>query len=216
MKDLMAKAGKAAKQAGKAASDAAAKTKAAITGEVPPPPEPVAEEGEESWASMLGGAGQSAEEELTSCLPAKLLTRRQRLYGYVICMVLGGLLAMLSTIFFWGGKAHLASFAITYTLGNLCSICSTGFFVGPCTLCKMMFKPVRRVAAIIYLSCLVGTIVVAIWYPFPPLLLLIISIQYSAMFWYGLSYVPFGRTIFCKCFKRVQKRTYKAVMEEEG
>ena len=213
MKDLIAQAGKAASSAKNAATNAAAKTKAAITGQPLPPPEPAAEEGEESWASMIG---QSAEEELTSCLPAKLLTRRQRLYGWLGCMVLGGLLSMLSTLFFWGGKKMLASFAITYTLGNICAICSSCFFVGPCTACRMMFKPVRRVAASVYLSCLVATIVVAIMYPVPLILLSIIAVQYSAMVWYGLSYVPFGRTMFCKCFKVVKKRTYKAVMAEEG
>jgi hypothetical protein len=52
-------------------------------------------------------------------------------------MVVGAMLEFLAGIFFWGGRRHLPQFAICYTLGNLCSVGASGFFVGPKKLVKV-------------------------------------------------------------------------------
>lgn len=41
-------------------------------------------------------------------------------------------------------------------------MCSSGFLVGPCQQVKLMMKPVRRVAAIIYLGMMIIVLGVAI------------------------------------------------------
>ena len=37
---------------------------------------------------------------------------------------------------------------------------------------------------------------------FTILVLVGIVVEYCAYFWYSLSYIPYGRKIFCKCFKK--------------
>ena len=175
----------------------------------------------QSATAMVGGAPepheeagimQQAEEQFNDCCS---LSRKQRLYGWLFCMLLGGFLEFLSTVFFWGGKQHIAEFAISYSLGNLCSIGSSCFFVGPVRLFKVMFKEERRTAAIIYVSCLSACIGIAVEFPTWTLpLLIVIVVQYCALVWYGLSFVPFGRSLFCKCFRKVTDTAYNQITEQ--
>ena len=58
---------------------------------------------------------QQAEEQFNDCCS---LSRKQRLYGWLFCMLLGGFLEFLSTVFFWG-KQHIAEFAIAYSLQSV-------------------------------------------------------------------------------------------------
>ncbi len=158
------------------------------------------------------GIMHSVEEQFNDCCS---LSRKQRLYGWLFCMLIGGALEFLSTIFFWGGKQHIAQFAICYSLGNLCSIGSSCFFVGPAKLFKVMFKEERRTAAIIYLSCLSACIGIAVEFPqWVLLLLVVIVVQYCSLVWYGLSFVPFGRSLFCKCFRKVTDTAYNQITEQ--
>ena len=39
---------------------------------------------------------------------------------------------------------------------------------------------------------------------------LVVMVQFAAGVWYNLSYIPFGRRAFCKCFKSV------AGVEDDG
>merc|ERR1719329_964226 len=70
-----------------------------------------------------------------------------------------------------------------------------------------MFDKKRLITTIVFLSCIVlivtGAVLIALGYPIPPaVILLLVIVQYCAYFWYSLSFIPFGRTIFCKCFKK--------------
>jgi hypothetical protein len=171
--------------------------------------------------AAVGGAGQpeeesgimsSVEEQFNGCCD---LSRKQRIYGWLACMLLGGFLEFLSSVFFWGGKRHISQFAITYSLGNVCSIGSSCFFVGPAKLLKVMFEEQRKTSAIIYLSCLSATIAIAVEFPHLVVLLIaVMVVQYGALVWYGLSFVPFGRTLFCKCFKKASETAYNQITEQ--
>lgn len=131
------------------------------------------------------------------------LTKRQRLYGALTCYVLGAIFSVLSTMMLMGGGRHVREFAFFYTVGNLSSIGSSMFLVGPCRQAKVMFKPVRRVAALIWISSMILTIIVALTLPRAGLLvLLLVMVQYSAMLWYGATYIPYGRAMLRKCCKK--------------
>jgi 1,4-dihydroxy-2-naphthoate octaprenyltransferase len=65
-----------------------------------------------------------------------------------------------------------------------------------------MFKRKRIITTIVFLLSIVMTLVSAIVIKKPILVIIFILIQYCAYFWYSLSYIPYGRDIFCKCFKR--------------
>ena len=79
--------------------------------------------------------------------------------GFVITFALGGLLSLsaLSSIgsIFLGNPAP---FAVKYTLGNLLSISSSSFLVGPAKQCRDMLAPERAAASLIYFVTLLGTL----------------------------------------------------------
>ena len=68
-----------------------------------------------------------------------------------------------------------------------------------------MLDEKRRVTAIAYVTCLILTLLV-LTLPIDRqaklfLVLILVIGQFCAGVWYNLSYIPFGRRTFCKCFK---------------
>jgi len=68
---------------------------------------------------------------------------------------------------------------------------------GPATQMSKMFRPVRRTATICYLGSLGLTLLVALWGHWIPLqglvLLILMGLQYAAIAYYTLTYIPYGR-----------------------
>ncbi|RLN56204.1 hypothetical protein BBJ29_005007 [Phytophthora kernoviae] len=116
--------------------------------------------------------------------------------GFASCFCLGYLISFGSTFALIAGSDNGAKFGITYSLGNIISLCGSGFLVGPKQQVKLMFKPVRRVATVIYLLMIVVVLSVAIAAPELGLVvLLLVFIQLLAAVWYSASYIPYGRKI---------------------
>ncbi|KAI0374751.1 SFT2-domain-containing protein [Pilatotrama ljubarskyi] len=126
------------------------------------------------------------------------LTRTQRLYGFVGCLAVGFVLSLLGSIFLFLGS--LASFAILYALGTIISLIGTGFLVGFSKQLKMMFKPVRVVATIVFLGSIGLIFVGAFVIKSDILCLIFVIIEYLAYTWYTLSYIPYARTAILKVF----------------
>ena len=76
------------------------------------------------------------------------------------------------------------------------SICASFFLNGPWSQIKKMFAPTRRIATVVYVSTLALTLFVALT---PPvfgqglILIVLVAVQFIAMLWYALSYIPFAR-----------------------
>jgi hypothetical protein len=105
-------------------------------------------------------------------------------------------------------------FAACYSIGNILSLLSSVFLCGPSRQLKLMMDDARKHSALIYVSCIALTIVL-IFIPMERLIklliiFLVVLVQLSAGVWYNLSYIPFGRRTFCKCFKNI------AGIEEDG
>ena len=209
-KSFTASASSAAKMAKSASVDAAKKAAASakkaginVPDAIVPQHDPASDE-ENLVGSALGPEAQQAvdgvTDEIRSHCPA--LTYKQRLYGALSCIGIGFLMSVGATLALLGGKDHLSDYAVLYTLGNVCSICGSGFVVGPCRQAKLMFKPVRRVACMIYLSTMIATVFVAIYYADILLIFSLLIIQYCALIWYGASFIPFGRTCIAKACKK--------------
>jgi hypothetical protein len=69
---------------------------------------------------------------------------------------------------------------------------------------KSMFASTRAVATCVYLAMLVLTLIVAFAEGLKgraPLLVLCILVQFVAMCWYVLSYIPFARQVVCSAVK---------------
>ena len=89
---------------------------------------------------------------------------------------------------------------MTYTLGNLCALCSTGFLMGPLKQCKNMFKARRIWATLLYLVSMVLTLVAALKWKDTMLTLVFMLLQMGALTWYCLSYIPFAQRLAKKFF----------------
>lgn len=131
------------------------------------------------------------------------LSMTQRMYGFVGCFCIGCLISVLSS--FALIRADVVQFAILYSIGNLVALCSTGFLWGPKSQVKKMFKQTRLVATVVYLVCIVATLVIACADlgidngGKVALCLVLIVIQFLALCWYCLSFIPYGRKMALNC-----------------
>jgi len=124
------------------------------------------------------------------------LTRTQRLYGFIGCLIIGFALSILGSILLFLGQ--LGSFAVLYTIGVLVSLAGTGFLIGFVTQIKMMFKPVRLVATIVFLGSIGLVFVGAFVLGNEVLCIVFVIIEYLAYTWYSLSYIPYARSAVLK------------------
>ncbi|KAF7322555.1 ER-Golgi vesicle protein transport Sft2 [Mycena chlorophos] len=120
------------------------------------------------------------------------LSRTTRLYGFVGCLALGFLLSLLGSITLFLGQVTL--FAFLYGLGTIVSLAGTGFLIGFLTQLKLMFKPVRVVATIVFLASIGLVFVGAFVLGNEILCLILVIIEFLAYTWYSLSYIPYART----------------------
>eukprot|EP00455_Lapot_gusevi_P015857 TRINITY_DN1808_c0_g4_i1.p1 TRINITY_DN1808_c0_g4~~TRINITY_DN1808_c0_g4_i1.p1 ORF type:complete len:164 (-),score=14.45 TRINITY_DN1808_c0_g4_i1:144-635(-) len=128
------------------------------------------------------------------------LSWEQRLWGFGICFSIGMVLSLLSAFFVTAIlTGHPEKFAILYSFGAFCSIGSSMFLMGPWNQLKSMFAPVRALATIVYLASIILTLVVAFKSHSILLVLMMIVIQFLALLWYCLSYIPYGREFVTSC-----------------
>jgi hypothetical protein len=83
------------------------------------------------------------------------LSKKTRMYGFVGCIGFGLLITLLSFMF-W---AKPVSFALLYTLGNIVSVMSTGFLIGPKRQLKLAFHKKRVIATVTFLAAMILTLV---------------------------------------------------------
>ncbi|XP_064505033.1 vesicle transport protein SFT2A isoform X2 [Pseudopipra pipra] len=81
-----------------------------------------------------------------------------------------------------------------------CALFFTCFLMGPLKQLKAMFDPKRLIATIVMLLCLVLTLCAVFWWNKKGLAMLFCILQFLAMTWYSLSYIPFARDAVIKCF----------------
>ncbi|RLV98698.1 hypothetical protein DV515_00010585 [Chloebia gouldiae] len=134
-------------------------------------------------------AGQDDEEQgLTAqVLDASTLSFGTRVRWFAICFVTGILCSFLGTALLWLPKG-IKLFALFYTLGNIAALASTCFLMGPLKQLKAMFDPKRLIATVVMSWNKKG------------LAMLFCILQFLAMTWYSLSYIPFARDAVIKCF----------------
>ncbi|GAA5913720.1 hypothetical protein JCM8208_003865 [Rhodotorula glutinis] len=149
------------------------------------------------WARLSGNEAAQAVDNMTtgdeSAFKFLDLTKKQRLYGFGICLVTGFGLSLLGAILFALGQVTL--FAILYVVGAILSLVGTGFLLGFMKQLKLMWDPVRRYAAGIFLLCIALTFVFAFAIPIDILVIVFAICTYLAYAWYSLSYIPYARTL---------------------
>uniref|UniRef100_A0A8C4WZE3 Vesicle transport protein n=1 Tax=Eptatretus burgeri TaxID=7764 RepID=A0A8C4WZE3_EPTBU len=147
-------------------------------------------------------SGQEEDSEstfMTQISDASTLSWSTRVKGFAACFAFGILCSILGTVFLWF-RNGLILFALFYTCGNLCALASTCFLMGPIKQLKRMFDSTRVFATIAMLICLLLTLFSAFWWHNKGLALLFCIMQFLAMSWYSLSYIPYARDAAKKCF----------------
>jgi hypothetical protein len=129
------------------------------------------------------------------------LTRTQRLMAFGILFATGFLLSFFSTFLLITLK--LTPFAVIYSLGNVISLTATGFLVGFKKQLTKMFDSSRRLATGIFLGTLALTLLSAFVLKNALVTVIFCIIQYFALMWYSLSYVPFARDAIKRMFSKI-------------
>uniref|UniRef100_A0A453NW76 Vesicle transport protein n=1 Tax=Aegilops tauschii subsp. strangulata TaxID=200361 RepID=A0A453NW76_AEGTS len=117
-----------------------------------------------------------------------------RLYGFAICLAAGLTCTFLSMIVFF----NPVKFGVTFTLGNAMALGSTAFLIGPKRQFDMMLDPVRIYATAIYIASIIISLFCALLVHSKLLTLLAIVLEFGALIWYSLSYIPFARSVVSK------------------
>uniref|UniRef100_A0A061RDE9 Vesicle transport protein n=1 Tax=Tetraselmis sp. GSL018 TaxID=582737 RepID=A0A061RDE9_9CHLO len=89
-------------------------------------------------------------------------------------------------------------FGVCYTFGNILCLGSMMFLMGPWNQVKNMFNKGRWIATLLYLGALVGTLYAAIGLRSTLLTMLFTILQFCALIWYSLSYIPFGQQLLSR------------------
>ncbi|XP_068088015.1 vesicle transport protein SFT2A isoform X4 [Hyperolius riggenbachi] len=144
---------------------------------------------------------EDEERGLTAqVLNSTTLSFGTRVKWFAICFVCGIAFSILGSALLWVPTAGIKLFAVFYTLGNVAALASTCFLMGPLKQFKKMFEPTRLIATVIMLLCLVCTLCAVFWWHKKGLALLFCILQFLAMTWYSISYIPFARDAIIKCF----------------
>ncbi|KAM0750467.1 SFT2-domain-containing protein [Meredithblackwellia eburnea MCA 4105] len=153
-----------------------------------------------AWNTLSGNENAQAVSAMvesdTSAFQFLELTKTQRLYGFGACLVGGFALSLIGSIFFAFGQ--IALFATLYVIGVVVSLIGTGFLVGFARQVKMMWDPVRRYAAAIFLLCIALVFVFAFAIQIDVLVILFAVLTFLSYAWYTLSYIPYARTLAAK------------------
>ncbi|KAL5566333.1 hypothetical protein UlMin_029497 [Ulmus minor] len=147
-------------------------------------------EGEDEAASAMEDNTSFMDDFNRNCT----LSTKQRFYGFAICLAAGITCTLLSLIVFF----NPIKFGITFTLGNLLSLGSTAFLIGPKRQVTMMLDPARIYATAIYLASIIIALFSALYVHNKLLTLLAIILEFGALIWYSLSYIPFARSMVSK------------------
>ncbi|KAG1672848.1 hypothetical protein FOA52_004652 [Chlamydomonas sp. UWO 241] len=155
------------------------------------------------WAKLKGALGRDVEEEVEAGPPATqtllgslslrmdeatTLTWTQRVTGFAACIGVGILLSTLSL--FCLQLLAMKAFAILYSLGAIVSILSTGFLVGFSQQLKWMTQENRLTATLIYVAAIFLTLFVAFYTGKAGPSLLCVVVQFLALCWYCITWIP--------------------------
>ncbi|KAE8601919.1 hypothetical protein XENTR_v10013831 [Xenopus tropicalis] len=149
---------------------------------------------------VLSGHEDEEQGLTTQVLDSSSLSFGTRVKWFAICFVCGIACSILGTAFLFIPAAGKKLFAVFYTLGNVAALASTCFLMGPVKQLKKMFAPTRLIATLVMLLCLICTLCAVFWWQKNGLAIIFCILQFIAMTWYSLSYIPFARDAVIKCF----------------
>lgn len=101
--------------------------------------------------SVLSGEEARREDRniLQAANEASTLGWGTRVKGFIACFVVGGACTILGVCMLFLPRIGLILFIVFYTFGNLCTLCSTMFLMGPLKQLKRMCDKTRALATTI-------------------------------------------------------------------
>lgn len=154
----------------------------------------------DGWFNLEAGGSSVIPEtqffEGDSAFKGFGLSRTTRLYGFIACLAVGFILSLLGSIVLLLGQLIL--FAVLYVLGTVITLFGTGFLIGFLRQIKLMFKPVRIVASVVFIASIVLVLVGAFVLRNGILCLVFVIVEFLAFTWYTLSYIPYARAAVTK------------------
>jgi len=124
-------------------------------------------------------------------IDASSLSWSTRIKGFIACFVAGILISLLGSFFLF--FARYSTFAVLYSLGSIVSLASTMFLMGPVNQIKKMCAPTRIIATFVMLLSLFLTLWCVFYWEKKGLAMIFVVIQFLAMTWYSISYIPYAR-----------------------
>ncbi|KAG7165738.1 protein transport protein SFT2-like [Homarus americanus] len=156
-----------------------------------------------SWFTRNGNAANEDEDTASSsswssspqsdpCLPS--LGRKQRILGFLACVVMGLICFSLAAMYFPLLVFKARKFALLFTLGSLFSVLSFSFLWGPVNHLKHLFSSERLMFTSIYFISLFGTLYFALSLQSTVLTSIGAIVQVAALLCFVLSNIPGGQT----------------------
>mmetsp|Transcript_12184 Transcript_12184/g.28418 ORF Transcript_12184/g.28418 Transcript_12184/m.28418 type:complete len:266 (+) Transcript_12184:140-937(+) len=144
------------------------------------------------------------DDMTTTCCPN--LGLQQRLLGCACCFALGQLLQFFSLSSFASIlMGRPGKFAFNFTMGNFFMLAASFFFSNPRAQCRKLKYKNRGQIFLTYVSAMVLTLFVVCGSPNflgrGLLILVLVVLQWCALVWYVLSFVPYGHTVARKVLK---------------
>ncbi|CAL9696056.1 unnamed protein product [Knipowitschia caucasica] len=135
--------------------------------------------------SVLSGEESRREDRtvLETVNEASTLSWPTRIRGFVVCFIFGVGCTILGVGCLFLPKIGITLFIVFYTFGNLCTLGSTMFLMGPMKQLKRMCDKTRALATAIMLTCLVLTLCAAFWWKNFGLALLFVILQVLSFAW---------------------------------
>lgn len=145
-----------------------------------------------SYTNLEMGANREEEGDIT----CPSLSYKQRIMGFAGTLGVALVISILSFVVLF--QQNYIMFGVLNTLANVCSLLSSLFLAGPKKQIKKMFDKTRIIATLVYLFTMIMTFIVALVLKIPWLVILCVFIQYLAMLWYGISYIPYARDLIIR------------------
>lgn len=153
----------------------------------------------DGWFNLEAGGNIIPETQFfegDSAFKSFGLSKTARLYGFIACLAIGFVLSLLGSIVLLLGQ--LVLFAVLYVLGTVVTLFGTGFLIGFLRQMKLMFKPVRIIASIVFIASIALVLVGAFVLRNGVLCLVFVIVEFLAFTWYTLSYIPYARAAVTK------------------
>ena len=130
------------------------------------------------------------------------LDLKTRIIGFVISFIVG-IFMMISSVsqLFTLALGGQKWFAVWYTLGNCVCLSSSFFLMGPKKQCEYMMKPSRKITTIILFISMITCLIMAFTGISKIIVLIAIIVQFLALLWYVLSYIPGAQSLCSSCIK---------------